>query len=53
MGLWSDLKKFQNGRPLHFWSRTATFGFRVCLVELNVLIPKNKKLFQFDELNDI
>ena len=32
--------------------RTLTFGFKVCLLELNVLIPRNKKLFRFDELRD-
>ena len=38
--------------PIHFWSRTPTFGFIICLIELNVLIPKKKKLFRSDELRE-
>ena len=43
-------EKTIKGTPLHFWSRTPTFGFLVCLVELNVLNPKNKKFFRSDDL---
>ena len=37
------LEKFLRGL-LHFGSRTPTLGFIVCLVELNVLIPKKQKI---------
>ena len=54
-GLGSDPiseKKMRKGGTLHFWSRTPTFGFIESLVELSVLISKNKKLFRSDELRE-
>ena len=45
--LWSN--PISEKMPLHFGSRTPTFGFIARLVELNVMAPKNKKLFRSDE----
>ena len=45
-------EKMPKGEPLHFWPQTLTLGFIAYLVELNVLIPKNKKNFRFDELRN-